>query len=172
MHPFILLSIILILLIICIYVKNEESFQNTTISNQIIDQLSKILKISPRRITNLDFNPNSLPEGRLFITFDLFQPNVTELNAKEEVADKVAELYNKLVSNNNLKIKINNQDILIQKKITNNKINQETYFNHKNLLNIEKYAKKKYQVVPTDDSMTKFFKLTIDNNYKITPKME
>ena len=172
MHPFILLSIILILLIICIYVKNEESFQNTTISNQIIDQLSKILKISPRRITNLDFNPNSLPEGRLFITFDILQPNITEKNAKEEFANKIEKLYNKLVSTNNIKIKINNKDILIKKKLTTNQINQETYFNHKNLLNIEKYAKQKYQVVPTDDSMTKFFKLTIDDNFKITPKME
>lgn len=171
MHPFILLSIILLLLIICMFIKTNESFDNNTISNQIIDQLSKILKISPRRISNLDFNPSSIPDGKLFISFDILEPNVTELIAKEDTALKSAELYNRLMTLGVIKIKINGKDILLQKKQTTNEINKNAFFNNKNLLNMSEYAKKKFQVVPTDDSMTKFYKLTIDNNYKITPKM-
>ena len=43
------------------------------------------------------------------------------------------------------------------------------YFNNTGLQDIASYANQKYIMAPTDDSMTKFYQLSIDSDFKIKP---
>ena len=56
--------------------------------------------------------------------------------------------------------------------IPNAKVDNSIYFNNTGLQDISKYALQTYREVPNDASLTNFYNLKIDSNYKINPVLE
>ena len=63
--------------------------------------------------------------------------------------------------------KINNSS-----NTSNNNTELAKYFNNTGLLDIAQYSQNKYTTLPDDKSLTRFYKLGIDNNYNIVPVLE
>jgi len=180
LHIIVFISFILIFIYLYLYVK-LESFNERTIttipniktdmpiSNQIISEVSRVLNISQRRITNLIYK-GDISEGRLNVIFIILDPNPTEVGKKEKNAKDSAILANTLTKSGTFKIFINGISITLYKLNKSNK-DINVFFDNTSLLDIADYSKNKYISIPNDDSLTKFYKLNIDNNFNISPKL-
>jgi hypothetical protein len=82
-----------------------------------------------------------------------------------------------LFDRNNFVVKINNVNIRLNKTSQNKSASNtttdiSTYFNNTGLLEISDYAMQKYNQVPNDSSLTRFYNLTLDRNYNVKPVLE
>lgn len=175
------ISIILICICIYLYV-NIESYENLPIkeflpipiSTQLINEISRILQISSRRITNLIYN-GDYTNQQLNVSFTILEPNINEASKNEKNANDSAMIANNLITKNAFNVTIDGINVSLFKinKTTKSKINNivaiDTYFDNHGLNEISTYAKNKFTSSPNDASLTKFFKLDIDSNYKVNP---
>lgn len=175
------ISFILIFIYLYLYVK-LESFDGSTIttiptikpdipiSNQIISEASRVLGISQRRITNLIYK-GDISAGRLNVIFIILEPNPIELAKNEKNAKDAAILANTLTKSGTFKVFINGFSITLYKLNKSNK-DINVFFDNTSLLDIADYSINKYISIPNDDSLTKFYKLNIDNNFNIAPSLQ
>lgn len=164
---------IIILLYLYLYVK-FESFKNKnpiTISEKLIAEISKIIGVSPRRISNLTFT-GDISKRQLNVSFNILEANLIELSNNEMNAIDATTFSNNLFESGNFIVNINNKSILLNQNIKSDTkpTDYSSYFNNMHLKKIAKYANNTYLSVPNDASFTKFYKLDIDNNYNVKPK--
>jgi len=187
-HKLFLISFILIFLILYCYVK-VESFVTTTpqttqsvqavptqpqlpISSQLTTEIARLLTISPRRINNIFFD-GDITSGKLLVSFFIQEPNFTESLKREKNATDAGIIANNLLINENFIVSINSQIVKLGKLTNPTPTSTETsdFFNNKGLLDIAKYSNNKYISAPNDESLTNFFKLDIDDNFNLIPKI-
>ena len=175
---FILLCIILIILCLFLYLYVKiENFDNSiptttaniAISSQLTTAIANMIGVSPRRISNLSYT-GDISKHQLNVSFTILEANLTELSNNEMKEVDATNFSNGLFKSENFIININNQSILLNQNQTNNtSTTTANYFNNTSLIAIANYAKNKYISVPNNDSLTNFYKLDIDNNYKVNP---
>ena len=175
-----LICFILIFIYLYLYVKLEQFVVSPTlsiptaqpdipISTQLTSEIARVLNISKRRITNLLFE-GDVSSGVLQAIFIILEPNSNELGKQEKPAKDYAIIAATLFNNGQFKVFINGIPIKLTKlKIAKESVNN--FFDNTGLLDISKYSINKYNSVPNDDSLTKFYKLDIDTNFNITPKI-
>ena len=174
--------ILLIGLYLYIIIKKRENFDNTIpqspISTQLLNQIASKIKVSVRRIQNLVYN-GDISKQMLSVSFTILDPNVIELQNGESNAQTIANNVNNLFIQNQMTVQINGINILLSKInqtrahiIPNAKVDNSIYFNNNGLQDISKYALQTYKEVPNDASLTNFYNLKIDSNYKINPVLE
>ena len=183
-HKFCIISLILLLIFMYIYVKQEnfEVTQTTTpittvaqqpIGVQLRNEIGRVLEISSSRINNLiyegDINLNTLR-----IDFDILDNNLIA-NLNNEITKSEAE--NKaigLIQTDTFIVRINNKSIILRVLLpqpTQTEDEKPKFFNNKGLKEISTYANNKYISVPNDESLTKFYTLGFDKNYNLIPKI-
>jgi len=183
------ISLILIFLILYCYVK-VESFENTTIpqttqpvqilptqpqlpiSLQLTTEIARLLNISPRRISNIIFD-GDITSGKLLVSFFIQEPNFTESLKREKNAADAGLIANNLLINDNFIVSIGGQVVKLAKLTNPTPTATETsdFFNNKGLLDVAKYSNNKYISVPNDESLTNFYKLDVDDNFNLIPKI-
>jgi hypothetical protein len=161
--------------------KTNERFDNGNdtiqpISIQLTDQIAIKLGISIRRIQNLSYS-GDLSNQSLIVSFTILDPNIIENANGEPNAQTAASNANSLFDRNNFVVKINNVNIRLNKisqntSASNTTTDISTYFNNTGLLEISDYAMQKYNQVPNDSSLTRFYNLTLDRNYNVKPVLE
>jgi hypothetical protein len=161
--------------------KTNERFDNGNdtiqpISIQLTDQIAIKLGISIRRIQNLSYS-GDLSNQSLIVSFTILDPNIIENANGEPNAQTAASNANSLFDRNNFVVKINNVNIRLNKTSQNKSASNtttdiSTYFNNTGLLEISDYAMQKYNQVPNDSSLTRFYNLTLDRNYNVKPVLE
>jgi hypothetical protein len=166
-----LISFILIFMFLYLYVKNESfygsgSANNAQISYQLTNEIARVLSISQNRITNLAYN-GDIAQGKLNVVFNIEDPNTL---SSEQSSTNCAILANELMSNGSFKVTING-NLVVLSKIPNNEKPGSMYFDNLGLQRISNYALNKYNSLPNDESLTKFYKLEFDNNYNVIPKL-
>jgi len=139
------------------------------ISTQLISEISRVLGISKRRITNLIFK-GDIANGSLKVIFIILDPNPAEIINNDKSAINAAILANTLTKNGTFKVFINGLSIILYKLNKSNK-DINTFFDNTALLDISDYSKTKYRAVPNDNSLTNFYKLDIDKNFNIKPSI-
>jgi hypothetical protein len=159
----------------------NERFGNGTdtiepISIQLTNQIAIKLGISIRRIQNLSYS-GDLSTQSLTTSFTILDPNIIENANGEPNAQTAASNANSLFDRNNFIVKINNVNIRLNKsgtKTSTSTTNTDlsSYFNNTGLLEISDYAMQKYNQVPNDSSLTRFYNLTLDKNYNVKPILE
>jgi hypothetical protein len=183
-HKFCIFSLILLLIFIYFYAK-KENFDNTTattipsvtlsntISFQLKNEIAKVLEISPSRIYNLNYE-GDIKTNILLINFNILDGSVKYKTEKSQSqAEKQAR---ELVNNDTFYISINNQAIKLRKMTTIKNdsafFDNSVYFSNEGLKDISKYSNNKYITAPNDESLTKFYTLEFDKDYKLTPKLK
>jgi hypothetical protein len=155
-----------------LYVKNESFYNEPTINNsQISDQLTneiaKVLKISKNRINNFNYN-GDMSTGQLNVSFVIKEPNTL---SNEQSSKNTAILSNELMNKGQFKVTINGILVTLSKIPSTNRSGGSNYFDNTGLLTISNYAKNKYNSAPNDESLTKFYTLEYDDNYNIVPTL-
>jgi hypothetical protein len=155
--------------------------QNSATSLNITEGIANLLGISPRRVKDLGY-ADKISRGQLDVSFTIDEPNFLENHTGAITTENAHKTLDNLIATNMFKIKINNSDVMLNKSSEDisNPNNSETsnlsskvkpaiarYFNNTALLNIADHAKKTYDTVPYDESVTKFFKLSIDPVYNV-----
>ena len=145
------------------------------ISIQLTTQIAVKLGISIRRIQNLSYS-GDLSTQSLTTSFTILDPNIIENANGEPNAQTAASNANSLFDRNNFIVKINNVNVKLNKSgqntATRPTTDLSTYFNNTGLLEISDYAMQKYNQVPNDSSLTRFYNLTLDKNYNVKPVLE
>jgi hypothetical protein len=170
-----LISLILIFIFLYLYVKHESFYNdssiynNNQISNQLISEIARVLSISQNRVTNLVYN-GDVSQGNLNVSFIIQHPNTL---STEQSSMNSAILANELMVNGNFVVLINGTRIVLSKIPNNGKDSKyiNSFFDNLGLKKISDYSINKYDSVPNDDSLTKFYTLEFDDNYNIIPKM-
>ena len=168
-----LISFILIFMFLYLYVKNESFYNaistvnNSQISDQLISEIARVLSISHNRITNLVYN-GDISLGELNVAFIIKEPNTL---STEQSATNSAILANDLMINGNFKVMINGSAVVLSKIANNILQNGNNYFDNFGLKTISDYSLNKYNSIPNDESLTKFFTLGFDDNYNVVPKL-
>ena len=171
-------------------IKKNENFDNTSnklitysqssqpISTQLLNQIATKLRVSVRRIQNIMYN-GDLSNQLLAVSFTILDPNVIEIQNGEPNAQTTASNANNLFIQNKFIVQVNGVNIMLSKinktnanSIPNVTIDNSMYFNNTGLQDISNYAQQKYRAVPNDESLTHFYNLKIDSNYKINPVLE
>ena len=185
-HIFCIISLILSLIFLYIYVikENFDTQQNvSTIPNTTVPQLSigvqlrneigRVLEISSSRINNLIYEGN-INVNTLSVDFNILDNNLnTNINneiTKSEAENKAINLFKK----DKFFVRINNKSIILRiiPTLPNTSIIDKTkFFNNKGLKEISKYSINKDISVPNDESLTKFYTIGFDTNYKLVPKI-
>lgn len=178
------LMILLIGLYLYIIIKNKENFiitdSNLSINTQLLAQIASKLGVSVRRIQNLTYN-GDLSNQSLSVSFTILDPNMIEIQNGEPNAQTTASNANNLFIKNQFIVQIDGVNIQLTKinrttgndsAIPNVTIDNSMYFNNTGLQDISRYALQTYKDVPTDASLTHFYNLKIDSNYKINPTLE
>lgn len=177
------LMILLIGLYLYIIIKNKENFVTTmsqTISTQLLAQIASKLGVSVRRIQNLTYN-GDLSNQSLSVSFTILDPNMIEIQNGEPNAQTTASNANNLFIKNKFIVQIDGVNIQLTKinrttrndsAVPNVTIDNSMYFNNTGLQDISRYALQTYKDVPTDASLTHFYNLKMDSNYKINPTLE
>jgi len=170
-HKIFIICFLLIFISLYLYVV-RESFTNdnqTAISTKLISEISRVLGISSRRITNIEYT-GDITKNALQVSFVILEPNLVEYTNKEMNATDAATQSTSLMSSNSFTVNIDGYSVSLSKYDTTSAtpaiIN---YFNNNGLKDIAKYSYDKYVSVPNDASLTSFYKLNIDSNYNITP---
>ena len=173
LHKICFISFILIFVCLYLYVK-IDSFENSslsaTISSQLTSEIARVLKVSNRRITNIQYT-GDFTSGTLNVLFVILEPNSTETGKKEANATDTSTLANQLVTSGNFKVFINGKSVKLL-KMPVPVVDNSSYFNNTSLKEISKYANSKYISVPNDPSLTNFYKLGFDSNFNITPQIQ
>jgi len=162
-----LISFILIFMFLYLYVKNESFYDNSEISDQLTNEIGRILNISKNRISNLIYN-GDITTGKLNVSFIIQDPNTL---SNEQTSKNCAILSNNLMSNGQFIVTLNGLPVVLSKIPNTSTSGGNNYFDNIGLLTISNYAKNKYNSAPNDESLTKFFTLGFDNNYNIVPKL-
>lgn len=175
--------ILLLVILVCmyLYVKIEKfdggetivnNITEEPISTQLTSEISRILSISPRRVINLTFT-GDIANLQLSVSFNILEPNIIEFSNKEKNATDTAALANSLFASSKFLVIINNNTIILNKinDTVDNPSATNNPFDNTGLLDLANYSKNKYTSAPTDASLTNFFKLDIDNNFTIKPKL-
>ena len=174
-HKLCIFTLILLLIIIYFYIK-KENFDNqtpNTISFQLKNEIAKVLNISPIRIYNLKYE-GDIKTNILTVDFDILDGSV---KFKTEKTQKQAEKEAlSLVTNDIFFVSINNQAIKLRKMVSLKKnsafFDRSVFFKNEGLKEITKHANNKYISAPNDESLTKFYTLEFDKDYKLTPKLK
>lgn len=171
----ILIIIFLYLYIYVIYEKFDDSIPTITsslsISSQLTLAIANMIGVSPRRISNLSFT-GDISKLQLNVSFIILEANLIELSNNEMKAIDATTFSNGLFSSGKFIIYINNKSILLNQSQTNNTpTTTANFFDNTNLITIANYATNKYISVPTDASLTKFYTLDMDDNYKVKPSL-
>ena len=179
-HKICIFTLILLLIVIYIYIK-KENFNNqtptitlsNTISFQLTNEIAKVLNISPARIYNLKYE-GDIKMNILTVDFDILDGSV---KFKTEKSQKQAEKQAlSLVTNDIFFVSINNQAIKLRKMVdvknSSAFFDSSVFFKNEGLKEISKYSNNKYIFAPNDESLTKFYTLEIDKDYKLTPKLK
>ena len=167
-----LISFILIFMFLYLYVKNESFYStgstsnNTQISDQLTSEIARLLNISKNRVANLTYN-GDVTKGQLNVAFTIQNPNTL---SKEQSSANSAILANELMTGGNFKVLINGYSVVLS-KIPNNTRTGSNFFDNLGLQTLSNYALTKYNSVPNDESLTKFYKLGFDDNYNVIPKL-
>ena len=149
---------------------------NTTISQTIYDQLkteiARLIGIEETRITNLSYT-GDIQYKQLTVKFGILEVNTTQRLRNQLTKEEAYNKANELFSTSGFNVKINGDNITINKapdfEVSNKK--KSDYFNNKALLDVAKYAKSVYKGVPEDEELTKYYKLSINKNLNIVPKL-
>ena len=180
-HKICIFTLILLLLFIYFYVKKENFDNNTpnltpnitipnTITVQLKNEIAKVLEISPARIYNL-VSEGDIRTNILKVDFNILDGSINYKTEKTQFQAEKQALS--LVTNDIFFVKINNQPIKLRKINTIRSdsafVDTSIYFNNKGLQNISKYSNNKYITVPNDESLTKFYTLQVDKEYKLKP---
>lgn len=180
-HKFCLVSFLLIFVFLYLYIQIESfdtnipvsTLNQQTISTQLSSEISRVLSISVRRIFNLTFY-GDISLSQLQVSFTILEPNLTEMSNKEINATDAAQKSNNLFAANNFIVFVNGNRIIISKlnkTPTPSTTSLGVFFNNTSLNDIANYSQNKYTSMPNDTSLTNFYKLDIDNNYNIAPKI-
>ena len=173
------LLIFFILLCLCLYLYvKAEKFTDTIpiptidlISSQLTKEIGRVLHISPRRISNLTFT-GDITKRQLTVSFTILERNLIESANDEINANDAITLYTYLFSTGNFIVSINNQNVVLNENTATTPTNKGMYFDNIGLKTISKYIDGKYiYPVPTDSSLVNFYKLNIDENYNVRPKI-
>ena len=153
--------------------------QNSANTLHISEGIATLIGITPRRVKDLQY-ANKINRGQLDVSFSIDEPNFLESHTGAITTENAQKTLDNLLATNLFKITVNGTDVMLNKtaselgtssstKITstNAKPAVARYFNNTALLNIADHAKKTYDSVPYDESVTKFFKLSIDPVYNI-----
>ncbi len=168
------------------------------ISTQLTTGIAKVLGISVRRITNLNYT-GDINTQSLAVSFTVLDPNLIETSKNELAAINVANNANNIFIQGKFIVPINGVNVRLTKinqpsinQPSNNQpginqsginqfgneigtssptINPDTYFNNKGLLDTAKYAQQVFAEVPIDSAATRFFVLQPDNNFNLMPVM-
>ena len=170
LEKYALISFILIFIFLYLYVQVDSFYfdNSTQINQQLLSGISRVLEISPSRITKLTYE-GDIAQGQLQVSFIIQEPNTgsQERNAKDS-----AILTNNLMVNGNFKVLINSKIITLSKLIkVKQPQNANTSFDNLGLKAISEYSNNKYLSIPNDESLTKFYKLDYDDNYNLMPKI-
>ena len=168
----VLISFVLMFMFLYLYVKvdsfysyNRES-STPDISNQLTYEISRVLGISSYRIINIIYN-GDISTGVLNVSFKILEGNTGSI---EKNATESAIYTNDLMKNKLFKVFINGMNVSLTKLIKNTeKGKTNIYFDNAGLNELSEYSKNKYKSVPNDQSLTNFFRLDIDDNFKIVP---
>jgi hypothetical protein len=173
-------AILLLLIIIYFYVKTENFMSQTpaaTVSNtltfQLKNEIAKVLSISPERIYNLKYE-GDIKSNILTVDFSILDGSVkyqTEKSQSQAIKQALS-----LVMNDTFYININNQGVKLRKMQAIKKdsafFDISVYFSNEGLKTISNYSNNKYTSVPNDLSLTKFYTLEVDKDYKVTPTLK
>ena len=199
MHDFLykllILGILILLITLYLYiiVNNTDNFelqqqiiQDQPLSTLLKEQIALKLKISNRRLINIKYTGNldddinmnmDIDNTILLVSFTVLDPTLIEIKNGATNAQTVIDNANNLFNTNKFIIKINNNNILLNRINTQNTTkdipyedkNDGTYFNNTGLQDIETYTKNKYITVPNDILLTQFYELKYDNNFILNP---
>jgi len=148
---------------------SANSLSKQPISVQLRSEIGRVLGISPLRIYNLKYEGN-IDLNSLNINFDILDSNVNQKVLNEISKDDATKLAINLVSQDNFYVKINNKTIILR-YLKTKKSKNLAFFDNEGLKELEKYANDRYISVPNDESLTKFYTLEHDTNYKLVPKI-
>jgi len=154
------------------------------ISTELTTGIAKVLSVSVRRITNLNYI-GDIGTQSLAVSFTVLDPNLIETSKKELPAVNAANNANALFTQGTFIVPINGVNIRLTKiNQTNNgsntgddignntsTIDPAVYFNNKGLLDTANYARQVYDTVPVDSAATRYFVLQPDSNFNLTPVM-
>ena len=173
-----LISFILVFIFLYLYVKNESFDVDSSINNnyqistQLIVEIARVLSISKNRINKLVYD-GDISKGQLNVSFVILDQNTS---STEQSSKNSAILANDLMVNGNFKVLINGISVVLSKfpntgQNAENAKNTNTFFDNLGLKTISDYSLSKYNSLPKDESLTKFYTLDIDDNYNLVPKM-
>jgi len=183
-HKFCIFILLLLLIFIYIYVKKENfdtktdtQKPNITVSNvisfQLTNEIAKVLEISPARILKLKYE-GDIKTNILTVDFDILDGSVKYQTEKSKTQAEKQALS--LVTNDTFFVSINNQAIKLRKllDVKNNSafFDSSVFFKNEGLKDISKYSNNKYISAPNDSSLTKFYTLEFDKDYKLTPRLK
>ena len=147
----------------------------------IAQSIASLLGISARRILNLSYD-GTLIYGSMNISFTIDEPNFIELHSGElSAADSMNKLKNLMLANL-FNINILGTSVILNyttfsvPTLVNTNLHKlpyaknPIYFNNVADLDIGKYARNAYDVVPMNASLTQFYTLDMDNNYNVFAK--
>jgi hypothetical protein len=170
-HKIFIICFLLIFISLYLYVV-RESFTNdnqTAISTKLISEISRVLGISSRRITNIEYT-GDITKNALQVSFVILEPNLVEYTNKEMNATDAATQSIALMSSNSFTVNIDGYSVSLSSYNTStDTVPIVNYFNNNGLKDIAEYSYDKYVSVPNDASLTYFYKLNIDSNYNIKP---
>ena len=174
--------------------KFTDSTQNTTnytfvdspsVSFSIQQQIASLISISPRRILNLTYDTHII-NGTLQISFAIDKPNFIETHSGELSSTDAKNTLNSIINAQQFNINLLGKTVILKlanQELSGGMINGSlpisanldytkipTYFNNDALLDIADYTHNVYNVVPTDKSLTQFYTLDMDNNFKVILK--
>jgi hypothetical protein len=177
--------VILIITLISLYIySKKENFDNDSdntsqsqeqlpTSVQLRNEISRLLDISKSRIHNLIYE-GDIKLNSLRIDFDILDNNFNENIQNEISKDEAGKKAIDLIRNDKFIVRINDKSVIIRPILQSNRdkeIQKDKYFNNEGLKDIVKYTKNKYITVPNDESLTNFYTLGFDKDYKLEPKI-
>ena len=147
----------------------SPALSNQPISVQLRSEIGRVLGISPLRISDLKYKGN-INLNSLIVDFDILDANINQKVINEISKADAKKLAINLISQDNFFVKINNKSIIIR-FLKPEGSPGVSFFDNEGLKELKKYATNKYVSVPNDESLTKFYTLGYDANYKLVPKL-
>ena len=179
-HKLCVFSLILLLLCLYFYVIKENFDNNTTptskqtdtISFQLTNEIARILAISPARIYNLKYE-GDIKTNMLNVNFSILDGSVKYKTEKSK--NQASKEALQIATNDTFFVSINNQPVKLRHMALIKKdsafFDNSVYFKNEGLKEVSKFSINKYISVPNDESLTKFYTLEYDKNYKLKPTL-
>ena len=180
-HKCCLVILIITLISLYIYSKKEnfdsdntpQSQEQLPTSVQLRNEISRLLDISKSRIHNLIYE-GDIKLNSLRIDFDILDNNFNENIQNEISKDEAGKKAIDLIRNDKFIVRINDKSVIIRPILQSNRdkeIQKYKYFDNDGLKEVVDYANNKYITVPNDESLTNFYTLGFDKDYKLEPKI-